>query len=922
MNKFVLLSGILFSVFLNLSGVAYTQNLVAWELSSLYGVTAGGVHSSTNADGAGMGILSRGAGINATSITAAYSSNGWYSGPNATTLTTAAANNDYYQFTVPIEAGMTADIASIQVYFQASGTGPGSVTLRSSIDGFVADLGTVSVPTASALRTFIVSLSGLTGMVTFRLYGYGNSAGGANPGPGGTLRIGSSPTTLANDLVVIGSVEYDGITPFITSRPAALTDFSTVLGQPSSVQSYTVSGKSLPGDLVITAQSENIEISISESGPFSDRVALVPIGGEVPGTVIYARLTGVGTGVFSNQFIEHTSTGALSRTVAVSGTVNDPSTVIAIAAARAQPANIPVTVGGRITAQLGGLVYVQDATGGIPVFSSTFAKAVSVGDSVKVTGNREDFNGQKQLGGMVIFTKYEVPSFVPAPVTIQPDQFSAFEGRLVKVENEAFRADYTETSPQYLYDTAFVFIADNNYQLRGEAVSNQLRISFFTDIAGSYVPDNSFSVTGVVGVFNTVYQLFPRSRNDFMPALVPYVNTAGSSLPADSTLDIVSWNIEWFGNGTPGNGPSDEAGQYSNVLQVLRTTNADIYVVQEISDISDFNRLLDSLSVNGYNGSCSKYTSNLPNGQTTTINAAGQTIPCSSCVGHPMPIVTFYADSTFQRACIIYKTALVTLISEQPLLRLTPAPFPYDYPSDWGNFQASGRYPYLWVVDVAIGGITKRLHMVGIHAKANTEPLQESYERRKYDIKVLKDTLNAQYSTANIMLLGDYNDDVDLTVANIPSAESTYKSIVDDVSRFRVVTTRLSDMNFRSYLTRRNVIDHITISNELFNNYLDGSGDLLFPFKYISSYGSSTSDHLPVIARFRLRDCSVSHNFVERIINNPVNYKTSTEITSSALIKSSANVTYDAGRVVLLKPGFQTETGAGFQAFIEGCSEN
>ncbi|WP_169704729.1 3-coathanger stack domain-containing protein [Runella slithyformis] len=922
MNRFILLSGILLFAFFYPLGAAYAQHLVAWELSSLSGVTSGAVHSSTNADGISRGILSRGAGINATSITAAYSSNGWYSTTAPTTLANAVANNDYYQFTVPIEAGMTADITGIQAYFQASGTGPGSVTLRSSVDGFMADLGTVSIPTASVLRTFTVSLSGLTGTVTFRLYGYGNSAGGTNPGAGGTLRIGSSPTASADDLTVMGNVDYDGITPFITSTPSALTGFSTVLGMPSSVQSYMVSGRSLSDALVMTTQNETIEISTSESGPFGKLIALAPSAGEVTATVVYVRLTGVGTGVFSNEFIEHSSTGALPRTVAVSGTVNDPNTVTAIGAARAQPVNTPVTVGGRITAQLGGLVYVQDATGGIPVFSSALARAVSVGDSVRVTGTRQDFNGQKQLGGVVIFTKYEVPSFVPTPVIITPDQFPAFEGRLVKVENEAFRPDYTEMSPQYLYDTAFVFIADNNYQLRGEAVSHQLRVSFFTDIAGSYVPDNTFSVIGVVGVFNSTYQLFPRSRNDFIPALVPYVNGAGNSLPADSTLDIVSWNIEWFGNGAPGNGPSDEAGQFSNVLKVLRTANADIYVVQEVSDIKDFHRLRDSLSVNGYTGSCSKYTSNLLNGQTTTINVVGQTVSCPSCAGHPMPIVTYHSDSTFQRSCIIYKSALVTLVSEQPLLRLTPVPSPYDYPSDWDNFWASGRYPYLWVVDAAIGGITKRLHLVGIHAKANTAPLQESYERRKYDVKVLRDSLNVQYATANIVLLGDYNDDVDVTVANVSSTESTYKTIVEDVSRFRTVTTRLSDMNFRSYLTRRNVIDHISVSNELFDNYVDGSGDLLLPFKYISNYGSSTSDHLPVIARFRLRDCPVSHNFVERIISNPVNYKTSLEITSSALLKSNANVAYEAGRAVLLKPGFHTETGTVFRASIEGCSEN
>ncbi len=928
MKKNFLLLGLFFFAVFFISGNTYGQNLAAWELSSLTGTSPFpvSVNSTTNAVGIGNCILSRGAGLTAGGVTGAFTSSGWYpsSMPSATSITDAITNNDYYQFTVPVEAGMTADITSVQAYFQASNTGPGSVTLRSSVDGFTADLGTFPITSTNTLRTFNFSLMGLTGTVTFRLYGYGSAANApsSNPASGGTFRIGSSSPASNNDLVVVGTVTSDGITPFIAATPAALTGFSTLLGTPSSTQSYVVSGANLTDDIVVNSLSTNVEISESATGPFSNTITLPQSGGSVGNTTIYARLTGVAAGSFSNQLIENTSVGATTRNVSVSGIISDPNTVITVASARAQPVNTPLTIQGRITAQFGGLVYVQDATGGIPVFSSAFAAAVAVGDSAKVTGTRQDFNGQKQLSGNVTFTKYEVPSFVPAPKIITPAQFSANEGWLVKVENEAFRPDYTETSPQYLYDTTFVFLSDNNYQLKGEASTNQLRISYFSNIPGSYVPDSTFSVTGVMGVFNTTYQLFPRSRNDFSPALIPYVNTAGNTIPADSTLDIVAWNIEWFGNSGSGNGPSDEAGQFRNVLEVLRTTNADIYVFEEISDINDFNRLRDSLSVNGYTGSCSKYTSNLPNGMMTTIDENGNVVACPSCAGHPMPIVTTDPDSTFQRSCIVYKTAIGTLVSEQPLLRLTPAPSPYNYPSDWDNFWASGRYPYLWVMDATVGGITKQLHIIGIHAKANTDPLLESYNRRKYDVQVLRDTLNVQYPNANIVLLGDYNDDVDVTVANVASTESTYKSIIDDVANFRAVTSRISDMNFRSYLTRRNVIDHIAVSNELFDNYVDGTGDLLLPFKYISSYGSGTSDHLPVAARFRLRDCPTNQRFVERIINNPVKYETSVDIDSSAWIKSTANVKYDAGRSVLLKPGFRAETGAVFEAYIDGCSGN
>jgi hypothetical protein len=74
--------------------------------------------------------------------------------------------------------------------------------------------------------------------------------------------------------------------------------------------------------------------------------------------------------------------------------------------------------------------------------------------------------------------------------------------------------------------------------------------------------------------------------------------------------------------------------------------------------------------------------------------------------------------------------------------------------------------------DVTIGGDTKQINIINLHA----EPIQVvmpkvKYDMRKFDVEVLKDTLDAQYESANLILLGDYNDDVDFTVS------SAYNSI-------------------------------------------------------------------------------------------------------------------------------------------------
>lgn len=726
-----------------------------------------------------------------------------------------------------------------------------------------------------------------------------------------TLSVSTGSNSRTTTGIDDFNLTYSAINPSvpnITINTSSLSDFLTNIGTPSSTQSYNLNGSNLTNDIVVNSLNTNVEISTSAFGPFGNSLTLAQLGGNVASTPIHVRFTGANAGSFSNLIVENTSTGAITRNVNISGNVIDPNAPVTIASARAQAVNSIATVRGRVTAQFGGLVYVQDATGGIPVFSSDFATAVAVGDSVLVTGTRQDFSAQKQLSGSVSFTKYNVPPFVPAPLVITPAQFSANEGRLVTVQNERIRPDYIDTgSPIYVFDTTFVFVSDNNYQLQGEATTNQVRISMFSNIPGSFVPDGTFDLTGVVGVFNTTFQLFPRSRTDFSPALTPYINTAGSNIPADSTLDVVSWNIEWLGS--TADGPSDEIRQMNNSIRAMRQIAADIYVLQEISTTGSFNQLRDSLSINGYWGTCSPYASNLDNGM------MGQ--------GHPMPVLTQQPTGNAQRVCMLYKVSVVTPVREQPLLRLTTteALTNYPYPSGVDNFWASGRYPYLWIVNASIGGTTKQFHVVGVHAKANTSPIQTSYDRRKVDVDILRDTLNTQYPNANIILLGDYNDDVDETVAGgVSSTNSTYKSLVDDLARFRITTYRNSDLNFRSYITRRNVIDHIAISNELFDNYIDGTGDILFPFTYISSYGSSTSDHLPVRARFRLRDCPTSHTFVEKMINNPVKFEVSSSIHSTARIQNTANIQYDSANTITLNPGFSTDAGAVFEAFIDGCA--
>ncbi len=109
----------------------------------------------------------------------------------------------------------------------------------------------------------------------------------------------------------------------ITSR-TSLNAFSTEVGGPSAVQSYFVSGLKLTDSIEITAP-EGFEVSAASDSGFGASISLTPSGGTVTATEVFVRFDPADPGIFSGNII-HTSTGAATRNVAVSGTAVLPGT--------------------------------------------------------------------------------------------------------------------------------------------------------------------------------------------------------------------------------------------------------------------------------------------------------------------------------------------------------------------------------------------------------------------------------------------------------------------------------------------------------------------------------------------------------------------------------------------------------------------
>ncbi|MFN8356974.1 MAG: DUF5689 domain-containing protein [Spirosomataceae bacterium] len=484
---------------------------------------------------------------------------------------------------------------------------------------------------------------------------------------------------------------------------------------------------------------------------------------------------------------------------------------ISIAVARTKSLNTVVTVAGRVTVgnQFNNLVYIQDQTGGIPVFGTSIASALTIGDSVVVKGPISTFNQQLQIGTAgQTFTKVNVAKRIVSPKVITLAEAAANEGMLVSIQNVAFA------------EKSFVFTPNSNYAISANGQTGELRINAFVNLVGRTKPQSAVTTTGVMGRFNSIYQLLPRFIED-LPGTTEYV-VAASNIARSKTFNVATWNMNWFGNTS--NGPTDETLQQNNAKVVLDSLKADLYVVEEVANLPAFRSLVAKLS--GYKGFCA-----------TSVSQVGN------------------LDDN-QRVCFIYRTAVVDSVGAKVLLKgANNLPnYPENKPE---QFWASGRLPFLFICDATIQGVKKRLHVVGIHARANTgTTLAENelkYRQRRYDVEVLKDTLDAQYKSANVLLVGDYNDDVDETVSDITSTkESSYIKMVQDTANYQPITKALSDAGFRTYLTYGNVIDHITVSKNLKSAYLKNSAGVELAFRYITNYATTTSDHIPVVARFDL----------------------------------------------------------------------
>lgn len=129
----------------------------------------------------------------------------------------------------------------------------------------------------------------------------------------GNITLTDGVTTSPN-IAVSGSTTATA-TVFVNSLIS--TSYRTVVGYPSVVKNFTVSGINLSANLVVTALA-NYEVSLSSVSGFGSTISIAPTSGNVVSTIIYIRYNPSAAGLH-NGLVPIASTGATTKYITVGG---------------------------------------------------------------------------------------------------------------------------------------------------------------------------------------------------------------------------------------------------------------------------------------------------------------------------------------------------------------------------------------------------------------------------------------------------------------------------------------------------------------------------------------------------------------------------------------------------------------------------
>jgi endonuclease/exonuclease/phosphatase family metal-dependent hydrolase len=267
-------------------------------------------------------------------------------------------------------------------------------------------------------------------------------------------------------------------------------------------------------------------------------------------------------------------------------------------------------------------------------------------------------------------------------------------------------------------------------------------------------------------------------------------NFQGLEFGTDATLDIVTWNLEWF--------PKNGSTTVNHVKNMMLAMDADIYALQEIDNKNALQQLVNEL----------------PAYEAYYIN---------------------YDD--YQGLAYVYNTERLNLIDRYQIYEGYGRQFP--------------RAPLVLEVEYN----QQRFVIINNHLKCCGDESMNPYdewdeETRRYDAsKLLDDYIDKYFTQEKVILLGDLNDEItDRMVDNV------FQIFINQPQAYLFADMDIAESSSSgwSYPSWPSHLDHILITNELFDDYAsdDSRCVVIMPDEYFSGgfseYDDKVTDHRPV----------------------------------------------------------------------------
>ena len=261
----------------------------------------------------------------------------------------------------------------------------------------------------------------------------------------------------------------------------------------------------------------------------------------------------------------------------------------------------------------------------------------------------------------------------------------------------------------------------------------------------------------------------------------------------DNSLDIATWNIEWF--------PKNSQTTVNFVTEIIELLELDVLAIQEVDDTAMFDQMLDSLPA--YLG--------------------------------------YYESNWFAGLAYVYNTETVEINDIYEI---------YITSEYWNAFPRSPM-----VMDLNFMG--ENYFIINNHFKCCGDGILDyddssDEENRRYTaMNLLKEYIDDNLPSNKVIVLGDLNDDIAESPPN-----NVFQEVLNDSTHYQFADLEIaqgnsSDWSFPNWPSH---LDHILITDELFNGLINTEVQTIKIDDYLdggwNEYDQNISDHRPVAIKF------------------------------------------------------------------------